>query len=72
MPSGSRLSAIPINAMLPNRLRRANASLGWPSGSVEKLQLPAVDRIFTIEEGRGIIGELCVQCRPEKTLSTKN
>jgi len=26
----------------------------WPSGQVEKLQLPSVDRIFTIEEGKGI------------------
>jgi enediyne biosynthesis protein E4 len=34
----------------------------WPSGAVEKLQLPAVDRIFTLEEGKGIIGELCTAC----------
>lgn len=27
----------------------------WPSGTVEKLQLPSVDRIFTIEEGKGIL-----------------
>lgn len=28
----------------------------WPSGTVEKLRLPAVDRIFTVEEGKGISG----------------
>ena len=27
----------------------------WPSGRVEKVSLPAVDRLFTIEEGKGIL-----------------
>jgi hypothetical protein len=31
----------------------------WPSGAVEKLKLPALDRIFTITEGKGITGTLC-------------
>lgn len=31
----------------------------WPSGKVEKMQLPAVDRIYTITEGAGITGALC-------------
>ena len=31
----------------------------WPSGAVEKLGLPAVDRIYTITEGKGITGALC-------------
>jgi enediyne biosynthesis protein E4 len=35
----------------------------WPSGNVEKLKLPSVDRIFTIEEGKGITGELCTACK---------
>jgi enediyne biosynthesis protein E4 len=35
----------------------------WPSGSVEKLKLPSVDRIFTIEEGKGITGQLCTGCK---------
>jgi enediyne biosynthesis protein E4 len=34
----------------------------WPGGAVQKLHLPAVDRIFTIEEGRGVTGELCTSC----------
>jgi hypothetical protein len=29
----------------------------WPSGKVERIKLPAVDRIFTVEEGKGISGE---------------
>jgi enediyne biosynthesis protein E4 len=35
----------------------------WPSGNVEKIKLPSVDRIFTIEEGKGIRGELCTACK---------
>jgi len=35
----------------------------WPSGTVEKLKLPSVDRIFTVQEGLGITGELCVACK---------
>ena len=31
----------------------------WPSGAVEKLGLPAVDRIYTISEGKGIASALC-------------
>jgi len=31
----------------------------WPSGKKETVRLPAVDRIYTIEEGQGIIGALC-------------
>jgi enediyne biosynthesis protein E4 len=29
----------------------------WPSGAKENIKLPAVDRIFTVEEGKGITGE---------------
>ena len=38
----------------------------WPDGVHEKLHLPAVDRIFTVEEGKGITGELCTACRSAK------
>lgn len=31
----------------------------WPSGAVEKIGLPALDRIYTITEGKGITGALC-------------
>jgi hypothetical protein len=34
----------------------------WPSGAVEKLVLPKVDRIYTVEENKGIVGELCTAC----------
>jgi len=31
----------------------------WPSGASETVKLPAVDRIYTITEGKGITGALC-------------
>jgi enediyne biosynthesis protein E4 len=31
----------------------------WPSGAKEVIKLPAIDRIFTISEGKGITAALC-------------
>ncbi len=36
-----------------------SAEIRWPSGSKETLKLPAVDRIYTVVEGKGITGALC-------------
>jgi enediyne biosynthesis protein E4 len=35
------------------------AEIHWPSGAKEMVKLPAVDRIYTITEGKGITGGLC-------------
>ncbi|MGA7107543.1 MAG: CRTAC1 family protein [Terracidiphilus sp.] len=35
------------------------AEIHWPSGAKETLKLPAVDRIYTITEGKGITSALC-------------
>jgi hypothetical protein len=35
----------------------------WPSGALEKIRPAAVDRIYTVEEGKGITSELCASCR---------
>ena len=35
----------------------------WPGGQVETIKLPNIDRIFTIEQGKGITGELCTTCK---------
>jgi enediyne biosynthesis protein E4 len=35
------------------------AEIHWPSGAKETVKIPAVDRIYTIEEGKGIISALC-------------
>ena len=29
----------------------------WPSGLKEKMNLPGVDKIFTVEEGKGVVGQ---------------
>jgi hypothetical protein len=38
----------------------------WPSGAKEIVNVPAVDRIFTIEEGNKIIAESCPTCTSAK------
>jgi enediyne biosynthesis protein E4 len=43
----------------------------WPSGTIEKLKLPSVDRIFTIAEGKGITGELCIACKTNSVTTAK-
>ena len=35
-----------------------DAEIHWPSGTVEHVKIPAIDRIYTIEEGKGITGEM--------------
>ena len=37
------------------------AEIHWPSGVVQKVKLPGMDRIFTITEGKGITGVLCAK-----------
>ncbi|WP_396127419.1 CRTAC1 family protein [Acidicapsa acidisoli] len=36
-----------------------SSEIHWPSGAVETVKLPAVDRIYTIVEGKGITAVLC-------------
>jgi enediyne biosynthesis protein E4 len=40
----------------------------WPGGTLEKIRVGAVDRIYTVEEGKGITGELCASCPLQKPL----
>ena len=35
------------------------AEIHWPSGAKETVKLPAVDRIYTVTEGKGTTGALC-------------
>jgi hypothetical protein len=35
----------------------------WAGGRTEKVKLPGVDRIYSIEEGKGITGSLCTLCK---------
>jgi enediyne biosynthesis protein E4 len=43
----------------------------WPSGTKEKLSVAAVDRIHTIEEGKGIIASFCETCVKGKETTAK-
>jgi hypothetical protein len=46
---------------LGNATNAGAAEIHWPSGQVEKVELPAADRIFTITEGKGITGVSCAR-----------
>jgi hypothetical protein len=35
------------------------AEIHWPSGLKETVKLPAVDRIYTVAEGKGVVAALC-------------
>jgi hypothetical protein len=43
-----------------------DVEIHWPSGTVEHLKPAAIDRIFTVEEGKGVVGELCTTCAAGK------
>ena len=47
-----------------------SVEIHWPSGAKEKISLPSVDRIFTIEESKGITGELCAACNSQTGTSS--
>jgi hypothetical protein len=34
----------------------------WPDHTIEKIVLQSVDRIFTVEEGKGVTGQICTAC----------
>jgi hypothetical protein len=36
-----------------------SVEIHWPSGAKETLKLPAVDRIYTVVEGKGITAAMC-------------
>jgi hypothetical protein len=48
-----------IHFGLGDATEAGTVEIHWPSGSKVTLKLPAVDRIYTIVEGKGITGALC-------------
>jgi hypothetical protein len=46
---------------LGDTINAGTAEIHWPSGRIEKIKLPGVDRIFTITEEQGITGVLCAK-----------
>jgi len=61
LASGSYISASDrrLHFGLGDATDAGSLEIHWPSGNRETIRLPAVDRIYTIEEGRGITGALC-------------
>jgi enediyne biosynthesis protein E4 len=39
-----------------------HVEIHWPSGAVEPINLSVVDRILTVEEGKGVTADLCRDC----------
>jgi hypothetical protein len=68
LSGGSYLSSndLRVHFGLGDASRVDAVEIHWPGGAVEKLNLPAVDRIFTVEQGKGITGQLCLACTPDK------
>lgn len=58
LSGGSYLSSndLRVHFGLGDALKVDDVEIHWPSGAVEKLRLPAVDRMFTVEEGKGVSG----------------
>jgi len=40
----------------------APVEIHWPSGAVEKVAIQEIDRIYTVEEGKGIVTTFCLGC----------
>jgi hypothetical protein len=43
------------------------SKIQWPSGAVEQLKLSAVDRIVTVQEGKGMSADPCRDCGAGKS-----
>jgi enediyne biosynthesis protein E4 len=61
MSSGSYISSNDqrLHFGLGDATDAGTAQIHWPSGVKQSVKLPAVDRIYTIQEGVGITGALC-------------
>jgi hypothetical protein len=61
LASGSYISANDrrLHFGLGDATDAGSLEIHWPSGDKEILKLPAVDRIYTITQGKGITGALC-------------
>jgi hypothetical protein len=68
LSGGSYLSSndMRVHFGLADSAKPGTAEIHWPSGRKESVTLPSFDRIFTIEEGKGITGELCTSCNAEE------
>lgn len=64
LSGGSYLSSsdMRVHFGLGDQAKVDEVEIHWAGGPVEKLRLPAVDRIYTVEEGKGITASLCPLC----------
>jgi hypothetical protein len=64
LSGGSYLSSndMRVHFGLADAVSVEDVEIHWPSGKVEHLKVSEVDRIFTVEEGKGIVGEYCGRC----------
>jgi hypothetical protein len=71
LSGGSYLSSndLRLHYGLGDATDAGSLEIHWPSGAKAKVKLPAIDRIYTIEEGKGITGALCAgkPCEAEAT-----
>jgi len=68
LSGGSYLSSndMRIHFGLGDATKVDEVEIHWPSGAIERLNTVAIDRILTIEEGKGITCEQCVACSPPR------
>jgi len=61
LSSGSYISANDrrLHFGLGDATDAGSAEIHWPDGAKETIKLPAVDRIYTIEEGKGLTSAMC-------------
>ena len=61
LSGGSYLSSndLRVHFGLGDAQDAGTAEIHWPSGKIETVKIPAVNRIYTIKEGQGITGALC-------------
>jgi hypothetical protein len=61
LSGGSYLSSndFRVHFGLGDALAAGSLEIHWPFGAKETVKLPAVDRIYTVTEGKGITGALC-------------
>jgi hypothetical protein len=73
LSGGSYLSSndLRVHFGLGDGIAVDDVEIHWPSGSVEHIKPTSLDKIFTVEEGKGIVAELCTACEAGKGHSAK-
>lgn len=74
LSGGSYLSSndMRVHFGLGEAITIESVEIHWPSGAIEKIKLPALDRIFSVTEGKGITAVSCDRepCPQESSASS--